>query len=117
MTQIHFTLALLSVAGFVLRAGWAFNMPEMLERKLVRIAPHVIDTLLLISGVVLALNVPGGFGNTWLIAKIGALVAYIGFGVMTLRGSGTLRLVGLAGALLSVGYIFVVAFNRSAWPF
>ena len=46
-----------------------------------------------------------------------ALLAYIGFGVLTLRASSVpMRIVGVAGALISVGYIFVVAMTRSPWP-
>ena len=53
---LHFTLAFLTVASFVIRAGWSFTAPDLLQQKWVRIAPHVIDTLLLTFGVVLAFS-------------------------------------------------------------
>ena len=114
---LHFTLAYLTVAGFVIRAGWAYAAPDMLQQKWVRIAPHAIDTLLLTLGIILAFSLPDGPWQGWLGAKLIALLAYIGFGVMTLRGSGTLRHVGVIGALTSVAYIFAVAFSREVWPF
>ena len=114
---LHFTLAFLTVAGFVIRAGWAYTAPDMLQQKWVRIAPHVIDSLLLILGAVLAFSLPDGPWQAWLGAKLLALLAYIGFGVMTLRGKGILRHIGVVGALTSAGYIFMVAFNRQVWPF
>lgn len=114
---IHFTLAFLSVAGFVIRAGWSYSATDLLQEKWVKIAPHVIDTLLLTLGLLLAFNLPGGPLQGWLIAKLVALLAYIGFGVLTLRGHGALKHVGVAGALLSVGYIFAVAFTRQVVPF
>lgn len=82
-----------------------------------RIAPHVVDTLLLTLGVALALSLPEGPWQGWLLAKLLALVAYIGFGVVTLRGHGIVKHVGLMGALLSVSYIFLVAYSRLVWPF
>ncbi len=113
---LHFTLAFLTVAGFVIRAGWSYTAPQMLQQKWVRIAPHIIDTLLLVLGVVLAFNLPDGLWQGWLGAKLLGLLAYIGFGVMTLRAAGVMKHVGVVGALLSVGYIFAVAFTRQAWP-
>ena len=115
--SLHFALAFLTVAGFVIRAGWSYTASDMLQQKWVRIAPHVVDSLLLILGVILAFNLAQGPWQAWLFAKLVALVAYIGFGVMTLRGTGAAKHIGVAGALLSVGYIFVVAFTRQAWPF
>jgi len=114
---LHFTLAILTVAGFVIRAGWSYTAPDLLQQKWVRIAPHVVDSLLLILGVMLAFNLPDGPWQGWLGAKLLALLAYIGFGVLTLRGTGARKLIGVVGALTSVGYIFLVAFSRQAWPF
>lgn len=111
------TLALISVAGFVLRAGWTFTAPDLLQQKFVRIAPHIIDTLLLLSGFWLAFQLAEGSSISWLVAKLVALVGYIGFGVLTLRGTGNARMVGIVGALVCVGYIFMVAFTRQALPY
>ena len=114
---LHITLAYLTVAGFVVRALWVFSDSPMRNERWVRIAPHVVDTLLLVLGVVLAIQLSQSPFSGWLGAKLVGLLAYIGFGVLTMRASTTpLRAVGFAGALLSVGYIFAVAFTRSAWP-
>ena len=114
---LHLSLAYLTVAGFVIRAVWSYTAPDMLRQKWVRIAPHVIDSLLLLLGAVLAFSLVNGPWQAWLAAKLVALLAYIGFGIMALRGSGMLKHIGVAGALISVGYIFLVAFSRQAWPF
>lgn len=114
---LHFALAFLTVAGFVIRAGWSYSASDLLQEKWVRIAPHVVDTLLLTLGVVLAFSLPQGPWQAWLGAKLVGLLFYIGFGVLTLRGSGTLKHVGVIGALASVTYIFLVAFTRQPWPF
>jgi len=114
---LHLTLAFLTVTGFVIRTGWSYAAPELLQDKWVRTAPHVVDSLLLVLGLVLAFSLPEGPWQGWLGAKLAALLAYIGFGVLTLRGKGAAKLIGVVGALLSVGYIFLVAFSRQAWPF
>ena len=116
MLEIHFTLALMSVSGFILRAGWSFTAPDMLQNKWVRVLPHVVDTLLLVFGVLLFLSLEDASDNTWLVAKLVALVVYIGAGVMTLRGTGLVKTTGLTVALLAVFYLFAVAFTRSAIP-
>ncbi|MEE4281742.1 MAG: SirB2 family protein [Pseudomonadales bacterium] len=117
LKTLHFSLAFLSVAGFVIRAGWSYSGSDLLQEKWVKIAPHVVDTLLLTLGVVLAFSLPDGPWQSWLLAKLVALLAYIGFGVMTLRGRGVVKHIGLIGALCSVGYIFLVAYARTALPF
>ncbi len=113
---LHFSLAFLTASGFVIRLGWSYVAPDLLQEKWVRIAPHVIDTLLLIMGLWLASQLAGGVWQGWLIAKMVGLLAYIGFGVMALRGSGSVKTLGAVGALLSVLYIFLVAFTRQALP-
>jgi len=114
---LHVGLAYLTVVGFLVRAIWVFTDSPMRAQKWVRIAPHVIDTVLLVLGVTMALQFGLSPVSGWLGAKLLGLLAYIGFGVLTLRATTTgLRVVGLAGALASVGYIFAVAFTRDPWP-
>ena len=118
MRIIHLALAYLTVIGFVVRAIWALTDSPMRQQKLVKILPHVVDTLLLVLGVAMAYQLSLSPFSGWLAAKLVGLLAYIGFGVLTMRG-GTRRMqvVGLVGALGSVGYIFAVAFSREPWPF
>ncbi len=117
LKSIHMALAMLSVTGFVIRAGWAYVAPDLLARRWVRVSPHIVDTLLLALGVLLALQLPDGILQPWLVAKMLGLLGYIGFGVLTLRGQGWTRGVGLCGALICAVYIFAVAFTRNALVF
>ena len=117
LKSFHVALALLSFSGFLLRALWAYRGSDLLHASWVRIAPHIVDTLLLVLGVVLAYGLVGGAMQGWLAAKLLALLAYIGFGVMTLRGEGSRRDLGFVGAILAFTYMVTVAFSREAWPF
>ena len=118
LKALHIALAYLTVAGFILRAFWALSGSPLRQQKWVRIAPHVVDTLLLACGVALAFQLSISPVSGWLGAKLVGLLAYIGFGVLTMRApSRPLQALGLLGALASVGYIFAVTFTRQIWPF
>lgn len=118
LKSLHVMLAYATVIGFVVRAVWSLTDNDMLKARWVKIVPHAIDTLLLVLGVVMALNMSLSPVSGWLGAKLLGLLAYVGFGVLTLRSANqTVKIAGLVGALLSVGYIFSVAFTRSVWPF
>ncbi len=115
---LHVALAYLTVVGFVIRGFWALSDASMRQQKWVRIAPHAVDSLLLVLGIALVIQLGISPFSGWLGAKLLGLLAYIGFGVLTMRGpSRPLQIVGFVGALASVGYIFGVAFSREVWPF
>jgi uncharacterized membrane protein SirB2 len=119
LKDAHVALAYVTVAGFMVRGIWAIIDSPLREQRWVRIAPHVVDTLLLALGITLAVMLSvSPMEHAWLNAKIIGLLAYIGFGVMTMRASSQpLKLVGFVGALACVGYIFAVALRKQAWPF
>ena len=48
---LHVTLATVSISGFLLRAWWSINASPLLETRLARTAPHVVDTLFLLAGI------------------------------------------------------------------
>ena len=117
LKALHIALAYLTVAGFVIRAVWAMTDSPLRGEKWVRIAPHVIDTLLLALGVVMAVRLSISPFSGWLAAKLVGLLVYIGFGVLTMRASSRAgQLIGFVGALLAVVYVFAVAFSRSVRP-
>ena len=118
LKTLHIILAYVTVAGFVLRGFWALTgAQDELQQKWVRIAPHVIDTLLLCLGVALVVQLSISPFEGWLAAKLFGLLAYIGFGVLTLRATARpAKIAGFVLALASVGYIFAVALTKQALP-
>ena len=76
-----------------------------------RVIPHVVDTLFLATGILLAISI-GQYPWTvpWLAAKLGGLVLYIVLGMiaMSARASG-FRIAAFACALLTYGWIVSVA--------
>jgi uncharacterized membrane protein SirB2 len=116
--HLHVALAYITVVGFVARGALALVDSPLRSATWIRITPHVVDTLLLICGITLAVQLSlSPLANPWLSAKLVALVVYIGFGVMAMRANSVrLRLVGFVAALVTVGYIFAVAYSKQVLP-
>ena len=87
----------------------------LLQRPLTRIAPHVIDTILLISAVCLTLILDQyPFINGWLTTKFFALILYIMLGTIALK-RGRTRFIRVAAFGASIGvfaFIVVVALSQ-----
>ena len=117
---IHVSCAALSISGFFYRGLLKFYAPQGLQRKWLKIAPHVVDTLLLVSAIMLMVQ-SSLYPTThaWILTKIILLVVYIGLGLMTLRFARTRRmaLLSFVLAILCFGYIVAVAITRQPWPF
>ena len=116
----HVSCAALSISGFFYRGLLKFYAPQRLQRKWLKIVPHVVDTLLLASAI--ALMVQSSLYPTtqaWILTKIILLVFYIGLGLQTLRFARTRRaaLLSFMLAILCFGYIVAVALTRQPWPF
>lgn len=116
---VHQTTVVLSIGGFALRGGLMLAGSRLLRERWMRTWPHVIDTLLLTSGIWMAVNLHLHPGNSpWLGAKIAALLAYIGLGFVALRLGKTRRQrsAALIAALLCFAYMLGVALTRSVIP-
>jgi uncharacterized membrane protein SirB2 len=88
----------------------------MLQRPIVRIAPHVIDTFLLISAVLLTL-ILGQYPliNSWLTAKFCALILYIILGTIALKRGRTkpIRIAAFGASICVFAFIVVVALSNN----
>lgn len=112
---VHMTCVGISIILFAGRGLWIAATQRGLWRWL-RIVPHVIDTLLLASGLTLAFIIHQYpfFNSSWLTAKVIGLVVYIGLGVLLFRGlhgRAERAFTGLA-ALLVFAYIVSVAITK-----
>ena len=119
LTKAHMGLALLSVSLFFVRGLWMMADSPMRQRRLVKIAPHVIDTLLLVSAIILVVQTHQyPWEHSWLAAKIIALLAYIGIGLVAMRlgRSKSVRVFAWLLALAVFGYMYLVAINRNPLP-
>jgi uncharacterized membrane protein SirB2 len=115
--SVHVGAVALTASLFILRCGWMIWSPARLTARWVRIVPHVIDTVLLLSGGWLAWRIGAAGVDGWLSAKLVGLAAYIAIGMVALRRGRTLavRIGAALAALLVLGYIVSVALSKSAW--
>ena len=115
--HLHMTLALVSLLLFIYRWSLALAGSDRLQKKWLKILPHINDTFLLLFGVLLAVTLQLSPGQQpWLMAKLIALVLYIGLGVMALkRPARSQKLVAGVAALAVFGYMVGAAVTKSAW--
>ena len=120
LKHLHVTCVVLSGLGFGLRGWWMLTGSPLLQARLARVVPHVVDTLLLGSALVMAwLSGQYTFAQGWLTAKFFGLLAYILCGTMALKRGMTprQRMVCLVLALAAFAYIVRVALTRSPLPY
>lgn len=116
---LHVACAAISIAGFAARGALMLADSPYLQTRWVRVAPHVVDTVLLASAIWLAWflgQMP--FVHGWITAKVFALLAYIVLGMVALKLGKTkgARAGAFAAALGAAGYIVWVALTRDATP-
>lgn len=118
LKHLHVTCALLSGSFFALRGIWMLRDSARLQQRWVRIAPHIIDTLLLGSALIMVFwSQQYPFVQPWLTAKVLALLAYIGIGTVALKRGRTkrVRAAAFVAALATFAYIVSVALTRQPY--
>lgn len=119
LKHLHLTSAGLSLLLFIVRGIWMLMDSGWLQRRWVRIVPHVIDTVLLASAIgLIVLTHQYPWAQPWLAAKLVALVIYIVLGSIALKRGRTrgLRVAAWIAALLVFAYIVAAALTRSPLP-
>ena len=116
LKHLHVTFVVLSGLLFLVRGIWMLRDSPRLQQRWVRIAPHLVDTLLLVSAAALAVvshQYPGQM--PWLTAKVAALVAYILLGTVALKRGPTksVRTAAFVGAVACFAYIVSVALTKN----
>ncbi len=116
----HVSMALLSITGFIIRGIWMIQESAYLHQKWVKVLPHIIDSLLLISAIFMAISLAiNPLEQSWLLSKIIALLLYIALGMVALRfgKSITQRKIAWILAIIVFLYIVLVAFTKQSLPF
>lgn len=120
LKTVHVSCVVLSISGYLLRGVWMMRESPWLRKKWVRIVPHVIDTTLLGSAILLTIQIRQyPFVQGWLTAKVLALIAYIVVGAVGLKYGKTrkVRIAAWLGAIVIFAYIVLVALTRQVLPF
>ncbi|CUI03151.1 SirB2 family protein [Massilia antarctica] len=113
--HLHMSCAALSIGLFALRGVWMLRGSPQLAQRWVKIAPHLVDTVLLASALTMVVwSGQYPFVQSWLGAKVVALVVYIVLGAVALKPGRPkqVRAIAFGAALLTVAYIVAVALTR-----
>ncbi len=113
---LHQGTVAVSLAGFAARGLGALSGAAWMRRRMHRVWPHTVDTLLLLSALVMAWMLRlNPLTTPWLAAKISGLLLYIGLGVLALRPGRRLRvrIAAWVAALLVFGWIVSVAISKN----
>lgn len=116
MISLHMITAIATISGFLLRGYWMMTESDRLQLKITRVAPHIIDTIFLLSGIALVFMLHlNAFTQPWLLAKFAGLIVYIVLGTIALKRGATrqIRVVAFVAALAVFGYIVGVATTKS----
>ncbi|THF65828.1 regulator SirB [Pseudothauera nasutitermitis] len=116
LKHLHVTCVVLSITGFLLRGIWVLGDHRLARARLVRVLPHVIDSVLLASAIGLAVLIQQyPFSAGWVTAKVLGLLLYIALGMVALRRgrSRVQRVAALLGALAVFGWIVSVAVSKN----
>ncbi|GGI72419.1 SirB2 family protein [Shewanella gelidii] len=115
--HLHLTLVAISVLFFIVRFVLHMRQAAVMERKVMKIAPHVIDTFMLLSGLTLCfLILQYPFVDAWLTEKIIGVAAYILLGVMAMHPNKNklYKVFAFFGAMGWIVYIAKIAVFKTA---
>jgi uncharacterized membrane protein SirB2 len=118
LRTLHITCVVVSIALFVIRHALTLWGVNWRRSRAMRIMPHIVDSLLLLSAVLLAITIEQyPFVHGWVTVKVIALVTYIVLGMQALKPNRSLavRRIAFMAAVIVFGFIVTVARTHSPW--
>jgi uncharacterized membrane protein SirB2 len=116
---IHKISAVIAIFLFFIRGiGHIFNKP-FASAKLLKVFPHLIYTLILISAFTLVYSMQISFSSDWVLAKFVALFGLIVFGVLAFKKTFDRKKAAIFWVLglLCLFYLVSVSKTKMVWPF
>lgn len=117
---VHIATVLLSLVLFVGRGSWIYLLRKQLTARWIRILPHVNDSILLVSGITLAVQTgQSPLLHNWLAVKIACLLVYILLGMLAMKWFRATRTGLFTWLAAIIVYLFMlsVALNRNSAGF
>ncbi len=117
MLIIHIVFVVSSFISFVTRVAILQFKPQMLSEKFFKVAPHIIDSFLLVSGIGLVVRgdwiANGDYG--WIMSKFIVLLVYIVLGAVVMRSTGIKHWLAFIAAVSCYGYILSLAITKEGF--
>lgn len=105
---IHISLAYISLILLLIRGLLSAKMIDWRKYKFLKISPHIIDTLLLISGIVFFIYADM-YLQSWILAKLFFLVMYIYYATRAFKKDKPFSIKHFILAVISFMMILMVA--------
>lgn len=104
LKNIHLLSIALSAILLSVRFALVMANSQLIDKKFIKIAPHVVDTVLLLTGIGLIISlgfIPFTAGNEWFTQKVTCILAYfaLGFFALKMAKNKLLRIFAFFGAL------------------
>lgn len=118
--HLHLSAMLLSVLLFLFRFVLTLKGATYLSKKWLKILPHIVDTVWLVSAIVLCVMLQQyPLTEGWVTEKLLAFIMYMLMVTISLKLAKTnlMRFVGLVGALSWLAYAGKVAVTKHAYLF
>jgi uncharacterized membrane protein SirB2 len=115
LKQLHVVLGILTACSFCLRGYWMLVRSPKLDAPWTRRLPHVVDALLLLTGLTMAIGLGiSPLAHPWLAAKLVAIVIYVVIGSVALKRGRTYpqRALALGISVLVLLYVFAAALSH-----
>lgn len=112
----HMSCAMLSISGFILRGIWMINGSNLLNKRVVKVLPHVVDTVFITSGIgLVAILGSEVLMQPWLLTKFTLLFVYIalGFTALSKNRAKPVKITAFLAAITVFSYIIGVAIMKS----
>lgn len=113
---VHMGAALITITGFLLRGFWSVIDSPKIHYRTTKILPHLVDTILFVSGIVLLIQMRYyPMQHHWMAMKLFVVLLYIlnGFYVLKWAKSKRQKIIGLCIAIALFGYIVGLAYFKS----
>jgi uncharacterized membrane protein SirB2 len=120
LKQAHVVLAILTFVSFSTRVYWMYRGSAKLHSRAVKVIPHLIDALLLLTGLAVAVMFYGEFyRQPWLLLKLLAVVIYIITGSIALKRGNTMkiRMAAVFGSWGVFVFIVILAWTHGVIPY
>ncbi|WP_326900943.1 invasion regulator SirB2 [Kosakonia cowanii] len=112
LITLHLTSVVLTISLFTLRYWWRWSNNPRFQARWVRVLPHIVDSVLLLSGVgLIALTgyLPFTVKGAWLTEKLFGVIIYIVLGFIALgRHRPRGQQVGFIAFMLGLVVLYII---------